>query len=202
VRKEGCEVPGGVASGGRGRHEHLRPPLFIILIAPRSGHRFRAWTFAFPETSCRSRQRIDLSPSQSTTHPHSHAERGNAVPDALRPFLGLGKERRASLVGQTSVCPEFARTEGEILDGLKSVPPGLSPPSPASPGYEKQSQSGSARSLESLPWQRGDAFQVPASRCDLGSLLRTESETSCLYCTHLRGSFNQDDFGDWRDEAP
>lgn len=44
-------VLGGGASGGRGRHEPFRPPLFIISVAPRSRHRFRAGTLAFAPPS-------------------------------------------------------------------------------------------------------------------------------------------------------
>jgi hypothetical protein len=46
-----CGVPGGVASGGRGRHKQFNPPLFIIPIAVRSDHRFRAGTLAFAPPS-------------------------------------------------------------------------------------------------------------------------------------------------------
>jgi hypothetical protein len=42
AKQGSCGVPGGVGSGGRGRHEHLRLPMDIILITPRSDPRFRA----------------------------------------------------------------------------------------------------------------------------------------------------------------
>jgi hypothetical protein len=51
AKRGSCGIPGSVGSGGRGQHEQCGPPLFIIPLAPRSGHRFRAGTIAFSPLS-------------------------------------------------------------------------------------------------------------------------------------------------------
>jgi hypothetical protein len=51
AKRGSCGIPGSVGSGGRGRHEQCGPPLFIISMAPRSGHRFRAGAIAFSPLS-------------------------------------------------------------------------------------------------------------------------------------------------------